>query len=293
MPVRKAIDFTKVELGDGALVENEVSIEFTRLKNPLLSMNVNSIKNEGNATCTILATVDNSQVEQGFFARELGVFAKVGNDGEEQLFAYTNAGNYADYTPDKNSTLDEKQVAINLAVGNASSVTAIIGSAQYATLENLQSHNDAEDSHPDIRQKITNDIATHNSLAAAHPAMDFIKSLSVASDGLRYRTRNGESDQVLDIINQIQTTLTQGTVPSGNNGTLFSLLSGIVHQIKALSGKTNWWETPKDSFETLSAGIVAGDVSDTNAWWVKFGGTIPLIIKGDIPIIVAMTSFSR
>lgn len=28
------------------------------------------------------------------------------------------------------------------------------------------------------------------------------------------------------------------------------------------------------------AGIVAGDVSNANAWWVKLGGTIPLIIQG-------------
>lgn len=28
------------------------------------------------------------------------------------------------------------------------------------------------------------------------------------------------------------------------------------------------------------AGVVAGDVSDANAWWVKLGGTIPLIIQG-------------
>ena len=28
------------------------------------------------------------------------------------------------------------------------------------------------------------------------------------------------------------------------------------------------------------AGVVAGDVSNANAWWVKLGGTIPLIIQG-------------
>lgn len=28
------------------------------------------------------------------------------------------------------------------------------------------------------------------------------------------------------------------------------------------------------------AGVVAGNVSDANAWWVKLGGTIPLIIQG-------------
>ena len=125
-------------------------------------------------------------------------------------------------------------------------------------------------------------IIAHNALETAHPSLDFIKSLSAVSDGIHYRTRNGKSDQVLDLINQLQTTLSQETVPSGNTGSLAALLSGIVHQIAALSGKSNWWETPKGSFETLSAGVVAGDVSDPNSWWVKLGGTIPLIIQGGI-----------
>ena len=123
-------------------------------------------------------------------------------------------------------------------------------------------------------------IIAHNALETAHPSLDFIKSLSAASDGIHYRTRNGKSDQVLDLINQLQATLSQGTVPSGNTGSLAALLSGIVHQIAALSGKSNWWETPKDSFETLSAGVVTGDVSNPNSWWVKLGGTIPIIIQG-------------
>ena len=123
-------------------------------------------------------------------------------------------------------------------------------------------------------------IIAHNALETAHPSLDFIKSLSAVSDGIHYRTRNGKSDQVLDLINQLHATLSQDTVPNGNTGTLYALLSGIVHQIAALSGKSNWWETPKDSFETLSAGIVAGDVSNPASWWVKLGGMTPLIIQG-------------
>ena len=124
-------------------------------------------------------------------------------------------------------------------------------------------------------------IIAHNALETAHPSLDFIKSLSAASDGIHYRTRNGTSDQVLDLINQLQATLSQGTVPSGNTGSLAALLSGIVHQIAALSGKSNWWDTPKNNFETLSAGgVVAGNVSNANAWWVRLGGAVPLIIQG-------------
>lgn len=124
-------------------------------------------------------------------------------------------------------------------------------------------------------------ITAHNSLETAHPNLDFVTQLNAAADGLHYRTRNVETDQVIDLINRLQATLSQGTVPIGNTGSLAALLSGIVHQIKALSGKSNWWETPKNSFETLSAGgVVAGNVSNANAWWVKLGGAVPLIIQG-------------
>lgn len=135
-------------------------------------------------------------------------------------------------------------------------------------------------------------ITAHNSLETAHPNLDFVTQLNAAADGLHYRTRNGKSDQVIDLINQLQATLSQGTVPSGNTGTLAALLSGIVHQIKALSGKSNWWDTPKNSFETLSAGgVVAGDVSNANAWWVKLGGAVPLIIQGGYNKVQATVTF--
>ncbi len=41
----------------------------------------------------------------------------------------------------------------------------------------------------------------------------------------------------------------------------------------------------KSALETsisTKAGVVAGDVSDSTAWWVKLGGTIPLIIQGGL-----------
>lgn len=37
-----------------------------------------------------------------------------------------------------------------------------------------------------------------------------------------------------------------------------------------------------DTDDLSVAGVVAGDVSNANAWWVKLGGTIPIIIQGGI-----------
>lgn len=153
-----------------------------------------------------------------------------------------------------------------------------------SSIDDLAAHNASADSHPIILKKIAANLAAHNSDASAHSGFNFVKSLSAASDGLHYQMRNGESEQVLDLIGQLQATLSQGTVPSSNTGTLFSLLSGITHQIAALSGKPNWYDAPRNNFETLSAGVVAGDVSNANAWWVKLGGTIPLIIQGGLDV---------
>ena len=35
-----------------------------------------------------------------------------------------------------------------------------------------------------------------------------------------------------------------------------------------------------DTDDLSAAGVIAGDVSNANAWWVKLGGTVPLIIQG-------------
>ena len=138
-----------------------------------------------------------------------------------------------------------------------------------------------------IRQKATTaDIAAHNTDSTAHADFDWVKSLSAASDGLHFQTRNAQADTVLNLINTLQATLTQETVPTGNNGTILALLSGIIHQIKALSGKENWYDAPgtslKDIVASLSnvSAISDYDVDDPNAWWVKFRGEPGLIIQG-------------
>lgn len=152
---KEPLIFTKIKLGDGTLSAGESSVNFKDLKNTLMECPVNELDNSTAGQVTLKATADNSTVETGFFAREFGVFAKVGESGSEQLFAYTNAGNYSDYMPDKTSTLDESIFAVTLPVGNASTVTAVINSQQYATVENLNNHNNSESAHANLLQVTT------------------------------------------------------------------------------------------------------------------------------------------
>lgn len=282
---------TKMKLGSGVLPNGTSLEDLTDLVTP--EQNVGIAAKEvltDQKICKISATITNVGLSAGYYVRELGVFANDPDDGEI-LYAVTSDSAPDYLPPEGGSTAVSQEFAVYISASNASDVNVSIDPGALATMGYVQlsinTHNEDPASHPDIREKITNDINAHNALETAHPSLDFIKSLSVASDGIHYRTRNGETDQVLDLINQLQATLSQGTVPIGNTGSLAALLSGIVHQIKALSGKSNWWETPKNSFETLSAGgVVAGNVSNANAWWVKLGGAVPLIIQG---VTVVMT----
>lgn len=272
--------FTGIKIGDGQLGDQSIPdmIDLVGFKK---DVPINSVTAKSGGHAEIIGIIDNEKIDIGFFVREVGIYAKINEGGTPALYGYANAGNQASYISDKSVPMDAIKFKIDLVIGNADNVSFVPDkSIVYVTQENLDAHNKSEDSHPDIRKKITDDIAAHNKLVTAHPDLNFVTQLDAAADGIHYRTRNGKSDQVIDLINQLQATLSQGTVPSGNTGTLAALLSGIVHQIKALSGKTNWWDTPKNSFETLSAGVVAGDVSNPNSWWVKLGGTIPLIIQG-------------
>ena len=46
-----------------------------------------------------------------------------------------------------------------------------------------------------------------------------------------------------------------------------------------------------DTNDLSAAGVVAGDVSNPNSWWVKLGGTIPLIIQGGYNQVKSTVTF--
>lgn len=162
-----AIIFTKISLGDG-LLNGETIETMTGLKHRLLDGNVPKINHLGNGEIEAVSTVSNSELTAGFFARELGLFAKLGEEGEEQLFAYTNAGSNASYIP-PNTSVDEKMLGIQLGVGDAV-VQVNYQSHLYITYEQLDDaiahHNSDEHSHDNrfnaIIQKVNNMITNED-----------------------------------------------------------------------------------------------------------------------------------
>ena len=179
-----AIIFTKISLGDG-LLNGETIETMTGLKHRLMDGNVPKINHLGNGEIEAVSTVSNSELTTGFFARELGLFAKLGEEGEEQLFAYTNAGSNASYIP-PNTSVDEKMLGIQLGVGDAI-VQVNYQSHLYITYEQLEDgiahHNKDEHAHDDrfnaIIQQVNNMITSvdnSDSLAKA-PTLQLVKTL--------------------------------------------------------------------------------------------------------------------
>lgn len=149
----QTLTFSRVALGDGLVGEEEDVTKFTAVKNERLSLPIAKYSNLGNGQFQIQFRLTNSQVESGFWHREIGIMAKIDN-GQEQLYAYTTAGNKASFIYDKTTPVEERIVNVNFVIGNAQNLEVIInGSVIYATIEDLEealdAHNAADDAHTD------------------------------------------------------------------------------------------------------------------------------------------------
>ena len=118
--------FTKVTLGAGDLNGGSI-INLTDLIDNRINANITAIDATSRpGQVTLTAVVSNSEVDAGFHAKEIGVFAKIGEGGTERLYAYTNAGNYADYMPDKTDPVNEAIFKTTFVVSNAQNIQAVI-----------------------------------------------------------------------------------------------------------------------------------------------------------------------
>lgn len=99
------------------------------MKSRKIYADIADINNDTQNQVTLETVVSNKVVNEGFYAREIGIYAKLGEDGEEVLYGYANAGDEADYMPDKTQPIDELKLRITLIVGNVDNVTAIVNSS--------------------------------------------------------------------------------------------------------------------------------------------------------------------
>lgn len=233
---KKPLIFTRIALGDGTLTESESIENLTALKHPMAQNAVQAINSRGNGEIDVVATISNSSVTSGFYARELGVFAKVGDTGTEKLFAYTNAGAQASYTP-ASTSLDEKLITVTFYIGNDVNVQINLNSQLYITQAALDAHNSATNAHQNAFNKKL-DVSSNQ----------YTKALAKHNQGLQV-TKGDNSQEIINFItsnyndSDINKVLNLSTLKSllGEGAIVASKLTNNSGYVKFANGFTIQW----------------------------------------------------
>ena len=96
----ETLTFTKAKLGSGSITSNDEIRFLTDLKEEWGTANVTNCKIQGDEKNIVAIEVQfsNAELREDKIFREVGLYAQ-GNEGEEILYAYANAGDKYDYIP--------------------------------------------------------------------------------------------------------------------------------------------------------------------------------------------------
>ena len=166
---KQALIFTKIVIGAGDM---PASIpRATALTDKRLELAITKSVKTGDGQFMVQGLLSNKNLDAGFYAREIGLMAKAGENGQEVLFSYTNGGNYVDYIPDKNTPMDSYTFTITTVVGNAEKVQAVISDNGVASVHDLEAHNMDPGAHGGLLQNLKTQLSTHNTDVLSHPAI--------------------------------------------------------------------------------------------------------------------------
>lgn len=136
------INYTKIVLGDGYLEEGQTPRSLTGVVSPKATIDITKCVVNGDGTVTVGSVFTNDQTNDGFYYRELGLYADdPDEDVGEVLYCYGNCGDLAEWIPPTGgATIVEKTIDIVTAIGTATNVTAYIPADAYATKEDYENY---------------------------------------------------------------------------------------------------------------------------------------------------------
>ena len=152
----KKLQYIRLVTGDGQLdnqnIDTMTSVIAPKLECPFTSNG----EFVGDGQFRIEFAVGNSTVTNGFFARELGVYANLEgeSDSAARLIAYSNGGNYASYIPSKETPINSKVFSLDVVIGNSTNVTVKKIDAAYLTRGALEAHSRDTSAHAPITDQI-------------------------------------------------------------------------------------------------------------------------------------------
>ena len=170
------LTFTCGKLGSGVLADSDDISKFTDLKSPKMTLPIVSVDDSNEEKLVLTFDTSNTELEEGFVSREIGIFAKLDN-GAETLYAYSNAGNNYDYIPSKDTPSDENRLVVNLVVSSSANISVQIDKSivysHKSDVEEMIATHDASDTAHETRFKLFEKIADFGN--------DIIKKLALTT----------------------------------------------------------------------------------------------------------------
>ena len=162
---------TKLKTGNGTISGSQTLEELTDLVSPKQNIAISAVVVDENqpGVVYVKGILSNASLTTGYLVKELGLFATDPDDGEI-LYAVTVDSN-PDYLQDNTSaTVITEALKLAIAVSNTSDVTATLDPEGLLTVEDMDIHNEDEDAHDGILEKVSEllgDIVTHLASSAA------------------------------------------------------------------------------------------------------------------------------
>lgn len=131
------ITFTKICLGDGTSSDQQ---SMTDMDHKVITVVITEMTRTANYVL-LTGRYTNSDVQTGFYAKELGVYAE-NTAGVEKLYAYRYSAQDVDYIPSPSSgRVVDTEISIIVSVGTVEDISAIIAEGTgYASEAALQNH---------------------------------------------------------------------------------------------------------------------------------------------------------
>lgn len=129
----KKIEFDHAEVGSGNLSGN--AVDKTALTTKVLECPIQKVEITENTQAKVSFIFKNTDANNGFYFREIGLFAIDPDTKAKVLYAYTNVGTTAEYINNSIAEKIEKHISINVIVDNAQNVNITLDTNQIYVTE--------------------------------------------------------------------------------------------------------------------------------------------------------------
>ena len=270
------LEITAITAGDGVLPAGGSLVNRSALISPKMSLPISGVAVSADGTSAIINTLlSNADLAEGFYLRELGVWAKHPTTGIETLYLYDNSTPDSEWIPDKTANPVAEYLRIKIMADAASEITFTASSADPSAL----TKEDIDDTGAPTAlnlwsaKKVSDSLAD---LAGARRADETVVGAYAAAAAARSKTK-------------AFTLTAAGWTVSGDVYTCSSAMAGLTDDFILC-----WsWATSADGEACVAAEIMLDASCDsaglaTLTWTAKAlpAGAISVFVVAELPVTV-------